>query len=56
MEMNLIKRYRNDILYFQLSGFADLDYVNHLFTFRIGWKKENIEKKYRIYLRYLQII
>lgn len=42
--MSIVKRYKDEILYFQLDKFKELDYIDHLFTSRIGWSNENIKK------------
>lgn len=42
--MSIIKKYKDEILYFQLDKFKELDYIDHLFTSRIGWSNENIKK------------
>ena len=43
--MKLIEKYNEEVLYYQLELFNDVDYVNHLFTTRIGWNNENIFDK-----------
>ncbi len=44
--MGIIEKYnKGGVLYYQLELFNSIDYVNHLFTTRIGWSNENIPDK-----------
>ena len=43
--MKIIETYKNEVLYYQFKSFNDVNYVNHLFTSRIGWSNENISDK-----------
>lgn len=43
--MGIIEKYSEGVLYYQLELFNSIDYVNHLFTTRIGWSNENIPDK-----------
>ena len=40
--MTTIKRYKDEILYYQIDGFNVDDSINHLFSTRIGWKQDNL--------------
>lgn len=42
--MAIIENYKNGILYYQFKAFKDIDYINHLFTSRIGWDNDNLAK------------
>ncbi|MCF6465180.1 peptidoglycan editing factor PgeF [Clostridium sp. Cult2] len=41
--MTITEKYHNENLYYQFKKFNDIDNVNHLFTSRIGWNKENLQ-------------
>ncbi|WP_025641311.1 peptidoglycan editing factor PgeF [Schnuerera ultunensis] len=43
--MTIIERYHNGALYYQFKRFKDIDFINHLFTSRIGWNDEDFEGK-----------
>lgn len=40
--MGVIKKYSNDILYYEIEGFNQYKNIAHLFSTRIGWNQKNI--------------
>lgn len=41
--MAILEKYQRDLLYYQFQRFNDIDYINHLFTSRIGWNNDNLK-------------
>ena len=40
--MNIIEKHDGRLLYYQFEAFRDIEYIDHLFTTRIGWDNSNI--------------
>lgn len=43
--MTIVKKYHKGALYYQFKRFKDIDFINHLFTSRIGWNHGDFEGK-----------
>lgn len=41
----IIENYKEDVLYYQIKLFNDIEFIKHLFTSRIGWCNENTLNK-----------
>ena len=43
--MSLLRKYKDDILYYEIEGFNLDNNIKHLFSTRIGWEQNNLYKQ-----------